>query len=254
MKYLALAITALFAVEEISAQIPVSGRRAESLVIRNAIIVDGAGTPAIGPADIVVRGNRIAEIVWLDPVSVANGKAKRPTAATEIDAKGKYVLPGLINGHGHVQVERGGIPQPLDYELKLWLASGITSVREVGADDTQSLIDLRGKSERGEIASPRIFVYARFSNPPAPETADQARQRIRDLKKIGVDGIKVSGRRLRQRSTQKESTFFPVSSTVTGTFKSSEAVFRSPWTMSSSSGLRAESRACVKLAQTTRRA
>ena len=191
MKYAAFAMLTLLAIEKTSAQSPVSGRRAESLVIRNAIIVDGAGTPAIGPADIVVRGNRIAEIVWLDPVSVADGKAKRPTAATEIDAKGKYVLPGLINGHGHVQVERGGIPQPLDYELKLWLASGITSVREVGADDTQSLIDLRGKSERGEVASPRIFVYARFSNPPAPQTADQARQRIRDLKKMGVDGIKV---------------------------------------------------------------
>ena len=173
------------------AQAPVSGKRAESLVIRNAVIVDGAGTPAIGPADIVIRGNRIAEIVWLDPVAIADGKAKRPIAATEIDARGKYVLPGLINGHAHVQVERAGVPQPLDYELKLWLASGITSVREVGADDTPSLIDLRARSERGDVASPRIFVYARFSNPPAPKTPDQARQRIRDLRKIGVDGIKV---------------------------------------------------------------
>ena len=170
---------------------PVSGRRAESLVIRNALIVDGAGTPAIGPADIVVRGNRIEEIVWLDPVSIANGSAKRPAAATEIDATGKYVLPGLINAHAHVQEERGGIPQPLDYELKIWLACGITSVREVGANNTQSLIDLRARSDRGDVASPRIFVYGRFSNRPVPVTPDAARQRVRDLKKLGVDGIKL---------------------------------------------------------------
>jgi hypothetical protein len=170
---------------------PTAGKRAESLVIRNATIIDGAGTPAIGPADIVVRGNRIAEIVWLDPVSIANGRAKRPTAATEIDATGKFVLPGLINAHAHVQDERGGIPQPLDYELKIWLACGITSVREVGANDTQSIIDLRGRSERGEVASPRVFVYGRFSNPPVPETPEAARQRVRDLKKMGVDGIKL---------------------------------------------------------------
>lgn len=82
--------------------LPTPGKRAESLVIRNALIVDGAGTPAIGPADIVIRGNRIEKIVWIDPVSVANGRARRPTAATEIDATGKYVLPGLINAHAHV--------------------------------------------------------------------------------------------------------------------------------------------------------
>src|SRR5512141_2494498 len=175
----------------LGAQAPVPGKRAESLVIRNATIIDGAGTPAFGPADIVVRGNRIEQIVWLDPVAIANGRGKRPSAATEIDATGKYVLPGLINAHAHIQDERGGIPQPLDYEFKIWLACGITSVREVGADDTRKLIDLRAKSALGELAAPRIFVYGRFSNPPSPKTPEAARQRVRDLKKMGVDGIKL---------------------------------------------------------------
>lgn len=172
---------------------PVSGKRAESLVIRNAMVVDGAGTPARGPADIVVRGNRIESIVWLDPVAIAGSRARRPAAATEIDAAGRYVLPGLINAHAHVQDERSGIPQSLDYALKLWLASGITSVREVGADDTQKILNLRARSEKGEVASPRIFVYARFANPPAPRSPEAARQRVRDLKKMGADGIKLGG-------------------------------------------------------------
>ena len=190
----ALILTQFFLTFAAAAQAPpVSGTRAESLVIRNAMVVDGAGTPASGPADILVRANRIAEIVWLDPVAVAEGRAKRPAAVTEIDGTGKYVLPGLINAHAHVQDERGGIPQPLDYTLKLWLASGITSVREVGAPSTQQILDLRGRSERAEVASPRVFVYARFGAPPEPLTPDAARARVRELKSMGVDGIKSVG-------------------------------------------------------------
>ena len=172
---------------------PTHGKRAESLVIRNAMIVDGAGTPAIGTADILIRGNQIERIVWLDPVAVADGRARRVPAATEIDATGKYVLPGLINAHAHVQDERGGIPQPLDYTFKLWLASGITTIREVGASNTNSLFELRSQIARGEVAAPRMFVYARFGESPEPLTEAAARERVRDLKRRGADGIKTVG-------------------------------------------------------------
>ncbi|HEX6573640.1 MAG TPA: amidohydrolase family protein, partial [Gemmatimonadaceae bacterium] len=175
----------------VHAQAPTAGKRAESLAIRNAIIVDGAGTPAIGPADIIIKGNRIDQIAWLDPVSVSMGTVKRVPAATEIDAAGKYVLPGLINAHAHIQNERAGIPQPLEYELKIWLASGITTVREVSAFTRINVADLKGQSERGEIAAPRILNYSGFNNSPNPQTPDAARQRVRDMKKAGVDGIKV---------------------------------------------------------------
>ena len=174
--------------------LPVNGKRPARLVIRNATIVDGNGTPASGPADVVVEGNRIKDVVFLDPVAIRGGSARRPPAGdAEIDATGKYLLPGLIDVHAHVQDERGGIPQPLQYELDIWLACGITSIREVGADNTQSIVDLRGRSARGEVASPRVFVYGRFSNPPVPKTPAEARQRIRDLKAMGVDGIKILG-------------------------------------------------------------
>ncbi|MEP6906231.1 MAG: amidohydrolase family protein, partial [Gemmatimonadales bacterium] len=174
--------------------LPVHGKRPTRLVIRNATIVDGNGTPASGPADVVVEAGRIKDIVFLDPVALRGGNARRPAPGdAEIDATGKYLLPGLIDAHAHVQDERGGIPQPLQYELNIWLACGITTVREVGADNTQSIIDLRGRSARGEVPSPRIFVYGRFSNPPLARTPEEARQRVRDLKKMGVDGIKILG-------------------------------------------------------------
>ena len=91
-----------------------SGQRYDRLAIRNATIVNGNGTPASGPADIVIQGNTIAEVVWLDPVALREGRARRPAADAEIDATDKFVLPGLINAHGHVQEERGGVAQPLE--------------------------------------------------------------------------------------------------------------------------------------------
>src|SRR5436190_16677900 len=173
-------------------QAATSGKRPSRLVIRNAMIVDGNGTPASGPKDIVIEGNAIAEVVPLDPVALREGRAKRPAGDVEIDATGAYVLPGLINAHGHIQDERGGIPQPVDYCLKLWLACGITTVRDVGSDTKQTL-PLRDSSSRGEVAAPRLFIYTMFGYPPAPRNAEEARARVREIKQSGADGIKILG-------------------------------------------------------------
>jgi len=179
-------------------QAPASGQRPQRLIVRNATIIDGNGTPASGPADIVVDGDTISRIVWLDPVAVRSGTARRPAGGAgtaEIDATGKYVLPGLINVHGHVQEERGGVPQPVDYELKLWLATGVTTVREVGTDSTARVLALRDRIARGEVAGPRLFVYARFHQGAggAARTPEQARARVREIRALGADGIKAVG-------------------------------------------------------------
>ncbi|HEX9918741.1 MAG TPA: amidohydrolase family protein, partial [Pyrinomonadaceae bacterium] len=167
-----------------------SGKRYPRLVVRNALVIDGNGTPASGPFDIVVENDTITELVALDPVTVKSGTARRPAGDVEIDATGKYVMPGLINAHGHVQEERGGVAQPLDYELKLWLACGITTVRDVGSNTSKTLA-LKRASAAGEVAAPRLFVYAVYAAGGAPKTAEAARQRVRDLKAQGVDGLKM---------------------------------------------------------------
>lgn len=167
--------------------------RVPRLAIRNAMVVDGSGKPAAGPADILIEGNRIAQVVFLDPVAVRSGTATRPAADAEIDATGKYVLPGLINAHAHLQDERAKVALPYDYTLKLWLASGITSVREVGADSTARIIAVRERGARGEIAAPRLFVYARYGHRPVPATPAAARERVRALKAQGADGMKLVG-------------------------------------------------------------
>ncbi len=194
------AVGLLVLASSLSAQ-PVSGKRYNRIVIRNATIVDGNGTPASGPADITIEGNRIASIRWRDAVAAAGGPNVSGTGGTtsttsgdvEIDATGKYVLPGLINAHAHIQDGRAGVTQPLEYEFKIWLASGITSVREVGHDNVRALLQLREQSRANTIEAPRIFAYARFSNAPSPRTPEEARARVRMYKEMGVDGIKLVG-------------------------------------------------------------
>lgn len=167
----------------------VSGKRHKRIVIRNAMVVDGSGKPAAGPFDIVIENDVIAQIVSIDPVAAKEGNAKRPASGDfEIDASGKYVLPGLINLHGHAHDGRGGKPMPIEYVMKLWLACGITTVREAWA--SSKTLEYRDKTASNQLAGPRIFAYGGFPGPDQ-NTAQQVRQRVRELKTAGYDGIKL---------------------------------------------------------------
>jgi hypothetical protein len=172
----------------------IHAQRSERLVVRNAMIVDGSGAPARGPNDIVIEGNRIVDVVPLDPVALRAGRANRPKGDVQIDAGGKFVLPGLINAHAHFQDNRSG--QALDgyeYVAKLWMANGITTVREVGNDNPPALLQLRDKSSRNEIVSPRVLAYPFFGRSRYVFSAAEARLAIQEFKKAGVDGVKFSG-------------------------------------------------------------
>lgn len=174
---------------QISVISQISAKRYSRLVIRNAMIIDGNGKPASGPFDIVVENDLITQVVGLDPVAVKEGTAKRvPPGEVEIDATGKYVMPGLINLHGHTQDERGGVPQPVEYNTKLWLACGITTVRDVAA--TPKTLKWREQSAKNELPAPKIYAYAAFLG---VKNADEARAKVRQIKQDGYDGIKLFG-------------------------------------------------------------
>lgn len=159
------------------------GRRYDRLVIRNVIVIDGKGTPARGPMDVVVEGNKIASV---------RGANSRPDAykneAHVLDASGMYLLPGLINSHVHLHDERGGIAQPFEYEYKVWLSCGITTVRDVGSDPKKALAERR-KSQDGSIVAPRIYIYMVAGG----TTPEEGRKAVRALKEQGADGVKIFG-------------------------------------------------------------
>src|SRR5947207_577557 len=157
-----------------------SGKRLKRIVIRNAIVVDGSGKPASGPYDIVLENDIITQIVAIDPVAASEGRAKRPDKGElEIDATGKYVLPGFIDAHAHTQDERAGVPMPVEYCTKLWLACGITTVRDVGA--SKKTLQWRADVAAGKLVGPRMCAYGVCNDASTPKTGDQARRRSREL-------------------------------------------------------------------------
>ncbi len=194
---LAFAVSTLAATTLAAQASPTSGvthgQRVKRLAIRNALVIDGNGTPTRGPFDIIVEGNVITEVVPLDPVALRAGRSKRPAADAEIDATGKYVLPGLINAHAHMQSNRSSQSMGgFEYNFKIWLANGVTTVREVGAESESLSVAMRGRSLRGEMVAPRMFVYPFFDRGNI-RTPAEARARVQSLKRLGVDGIKIGG-------------------------------------------------------------
>jgi imidazolonepropionase-like amidohydrolase len=160
---------------------PAHGIRPASLLIKDVMVIRGNGTPPFGPTDVLLKGNRIESVE-----KFRGGENGLPAAV--IDGKGKYLLPGFVNLHGHVQESRGGLAIPNEYQFGLWLACGITTIRNVGTDfPFEHLVELRDKSSRNEIPVPRIWAYAAVAN-GAPETL---RAQVRELKQKGADGLKI---------------------------------------------------------------
>ena len=170
----------------------------ERLILRGGILIDGTGAPPVGPVDIVVEQDRIVQV---RSVGYPGGTAdnlyndNRPEAGDkEIDVSGMYILPGFVDMHGHT----GGRSQgtPAEYVLKLWMAHGITTVREPGSGNgIEWTIDHREKSASNEITAPRIYAYARFGTGTDDPivTPEDARNWVRDIKQKGADGIKFGG-------------------------------------------------------------
>jgi len=106
----------------------------ERLIIRGVMLVDGTGSPPTGPVDIVVEQNRIAEIRTVGYPGLPIPENRRPEAGPNdkvLETEGMYLLPGFFDMHAHT----GGSAQGTtpEYVYKLWLAHGITSIREPGS-------------------------------------------------------------------------------------------------------------------------
>ena len=159
------------------------GQQYDRLIIRNVILIDGKGTPARGPVDVVIEKNIIQSVTSAKKSSDAYQEESHV-----LDGTGMYLLPGLINLHAHIHDSRAGHPLPFEYLYKLWLGCGITTVRDVGSNYDKTLKE-RQKSKTSEIIAPRIFLYMRAWG----RTPENVRIRIRDIKKLGGDGVKIFG-------------------------------------------------------------
>ncbi|MDE2827834.1 MAG: amidohydrolase [Bacteroidota bacterium] len=165
----------------------------ERLIIRGATVIDGTGSPPRSPMDIVIEGNRIVRVTSVGAPHVDINENRRPGEATfEIDAHGKYVMPGIVDLHAHT----GGIPKTpeAEYIYKLWLAHGITTVRGVSFGGFEWSLNEKQRSAKNLIAAPHMVSYHRpgsgWDQGPVT-TPEAARAWVRFASESGVDGIKL---------------------------------------------------------------
>ena len=171
----------------------------ERLIIRGAIVIDGTGSPPRSPMDIVIENNKIVDMVSVGAPRLKIDESKRPKGATkEIDAHGKYVMPGIIDLHVHT----GGIPKAPDaeYVYKLWLAHGITTVRGVPCGPLEWSVNEAKRSAKNEIVAPRIINFHRMGTGKEWKdrkilTPEDAKEWVRYAKSKGVDGLKLGAHR-----------------------------------------------------------
>src|SRR5690606_22731869 len=170
----------------------------DRLIIRGVTLIDGTGGPPRGPVDVVVEKNKIVDVVSVGYPKVPIDPARRPKLGSgktkEIQAEGKYLMPGIVDLHVHT----GGVPKApeAEYTYKLWMAHGITTVRGVPTGELDWSLKERERSAKNQIVAPRIVSYHRPGNGAEWKgrkilTPEDAREWVRYAKKKGVDGLKL---------------------------------------------------------------
>lgn len=130
---------------------------------------------------VVVEDGRI---VTISPTAATT----LPEDAIEIDGRGKYLIPGLAEMHGH-------IPPPdapafhVESVLFLYVANGITTVR--GMLGYPGQLELKERAARGEIVAPNLYLAGPSFSGQSIDSPEQAEARVREQAAAGWDLLKV---------------------------------------------------------------
>jgi imidazolonepropionase-like amidohydrolase len=178
MRIIRVALFSVLALAAVHAQPP-----AERVFV-GARVVDGTGAKPIENAVLVVRGDRIAQIATMSEPGSIRADAER------VDVRGRTIMPGFINAHGHVADTKGLKASPefytrdnLERQLKLYADYGVTSVYSLGGDGPEGAA-LRNEPPRGRA---RVFIAGPVIT---ATTADAAAEAVEKIAALGVDWLK----------------------------------------------------------------
>ncbi len=137
-----------------------SSALAETTVLRHFTLIDGTGRPPLADAAIVIQDGRIQ---WVGPAA----KLQPSAGAQPVDITGKYVMPGIINLHGHLGNTVGLVQDPKFYSresveknLKLYASYGVTSMVSMGTDKPL-IFQIRQEQRSGRPTYTRVFTAGR---------------------------------------------------------------------------------------------
>jgi imidazolonepropionase-like amidohydrolase len=151
------------------------------IVIVGATLIDGTGAPALADSVVVMDGTRIQAVGTRAQVAI-------PPEATLVDARGKWLVPGLIDMHVHLDE----VISPEAFTLY-----GVTTVRDVGSR-LVTLQQWRARAAKGE-AIPHLYWMGRNIDEGKPswwgavaiKSPQEAHALLADMHQQGVDGVKL---------------------------------------------------------------
>jgi imidazolonepropionase-like amidohydrolase len=155
-----------------------------ALVLSGGTLIDGTGAAPVADSVVIIEKDRI---VAAGPRS----QVKLPKGATVVDARGKYILPGLWDMHAHMfQVEFG----------PAYLAAGVTTVRDVGSE-FEFVTTMRDALKQGRGLGPDMLLAGYIEGRGTGAvidfevaTPDEARAVVRRYKSAGFEQIKIRDR------------------------------------------------------------
>jgi len=163
------------------------GLASPPVALTNVTIVDTTGGTLLQGQTVVVEGDRIAQ-------AGPSRRARIPKQALVVDGTGKFLIPGLWDMHVHSLWVPGG----REVTLPLFLANGVTGVRDMGSE-LLPILAARRDLEKGTLLGPRLVVSGPMLDGPqshyaamiAVATPEAGRSAVQLLKRSGVDFIKV---------------------------------------------------------------
>ncbi len=162
------------------------------IALTNVSVIDGTGTAPRARQTIVIRGDRIEAVGPTGSVTV-------PRGAEVVDLPGHTVIPGLVGLHDHSYYTGGnGRAAQLSFSgSRLYLGSGVTTIRTTGARAPYEELNLKAAIDAGRTVGPSMFTTGPYlTGEQGSQTMtrldgpESARRVVRYWSEEGVDWFK----------------------------------------------------------------
>lgn len=122
------------------------------------------------------------KIVKIEPASLATHN----TFSRTIDGTNKYLIPGLSEMHYHFR------SNDIQSDFKLFIANGITTVRNMAAADGEQFNQIKNRLQSGELTGPQYFSTGPYLRAQNLNSLQQTLEVVKQHKEAGFDFLKIA--------------------------------------------------------------
>lgn len=161
--------------------VPAAAQAPGPVAFENVTLIPMDTERRLAGQTVVVENGRITAIT---PAA----QARIPAGATRVDGRGKFLIPGLTETHGHLPAGNAS-PEAVDRTLQLYLLSGVTTVRGMLGHPSQ--LTWRTEAATWQRLSPRLIVAGPSFNGNTATSPEVATRMVREQKAAGYDLLKI---------------------------------------------------------------